>query len=477
MTRENETIGYADAVQQAARRMSPRARRLAQLESWVDGTQYAGLADWFEDVPIGEKAPCIVDPIVADAIESHVDMVLGEGRFPALTTRPGDDEAPEDDAEDAGALSEEDSERLDRVLEAVVEQSRFPAVCREALGMAMGCGSVGTIYGARAGRLFGDTVKARWCEPEFLADGRTVRQLVIQYPYVEVYVDPTGTWRARARIFRRVIDEQADTTFLPAEVNDPKPRWVVDTAATVAHGLGFCPVVWYPFFRGCSIAGQIDGRAPHGNPLGMIQAHDVALSQRHRAAVYAGDPQWTECGVEKGANPSSGGRVNPLPITQRGGLPASDNPVVGRIIEESNQTTGRKKHPGAVWQYEDKDVKVKLHTLDGAALDAVSKHAQDIRLKLMQALAYVPLDPESANVVRGTLSGKALDTLRQRQLNRDDRIRDDFGDGFIRPSVSMLLRIANAKRDGLRVRGLTRAAGVLARFEVADPAEVSRAVA
>jgi hypothetical protein len=464
-------LGAAEANQLASKRMSPRAHRLAYLERWVEGSQYDGMADWFDDeIPINEKAPCVVEPIVADAIDSHVDMVLGEGRFPAITTRPAEDESEDKEGEPDGedGLNEDDSAALDKVISGIAEQIRFRAVCRESLEWAMGCGTSVAIYGARDGELFGDTVKARWCEPKFAPDGKTIAKLVIQYPYLETY-EQRGEWHMRARIFRREIDETRDITFKPADASLELQQIQWEPESEMVHGLGFCPIVWYPFFRGCSIAGQIDGRAPHQNLLDEIHAHDVSLSQRHRAARYCGDPQWTEIGVAPGSNPSQAVAPSRVPITQKGGDPSGDNPVVG-FYGQTPRTPGgmrRKKGPGTVWQYEGKasDVRVELHQLSADALKAISEDGSDIRLKIMQALAYVPLDPESSRVLRGTLSGKALESLRERQLNRDDRIRDDFGDGFIRPSVSMLLRICHITGDSLRVRGLRSARKVLSGFD------------
>lgn len=468
--------GYDEAARLVEKNMSPRAKRLAELERWVDGTQYAGKLDWFADAAIADKAPCIVEPVIADSIESHVDMVLGEGRFPVITTRPAEDDEDDETEEgsgddDEGGLSEEDSDAFDTLICGLIECARFKPLCREALSAAMGCGSACAIYGIRDAKLFGDTVKARWCEPEFLPDQRTVSRLVIQYPYVESYQEG-GVWKARARIFRRVIDDKTDTTYLPADAGNDKIVWQVAPGGAIPHGLGFCPVVWYALFRGSTIVGQFDGHAPHENLTDEVYAHDVALSQRHRAALYAGDPQWTEAGVEPGENPSAGAVDRGTPMTQSGGAITGDNPVVGRVGGDGARRGGsRKKHPGTVWQYEDKEVNVQLHTLPGDALKALSDHAHDLRLKIMQALAYVPLDPESsAGIIRGTLSGKALDALRERQLNRDDRIREDFGDGFLKPSVSMMARICAVRGDGLRVRGLKSAAKVLQRFTGTDQA-------
>jgi hypothetical protein len=472
--------GYDRAVELVNKRMSPRAQRLAALERWVNGTQYDGKKPWDEDCPIAEKAPCIAEPIVADAIESHVDMVLGEGRFPAITTRPAEDEdddpegdstGPDEADEDEGGLNEKDSALVDRLIGGIAEQARFPALCRESLGLALGCGTSCTIYGAREGRLFGDTVKARWCQPEFMPNGRAVAKLVIEYPYIDTYQDDGGVWHARARVYRREIDAVSDVTMLPADADVLKPQWKPDPAQVFEHGLGFCPVIWYPFMRGCGIVGEIDGHAPHETLTDEIYAHDVALSQRHRAALYAGDPQWTETGVELGYNPSQSGKVVPILATADGGPPTRDNPVIGTYNGEPRASgNGRKKHPGTIWQYEGETTKVELHVLPGDALKAISDHAHDVRAKLLQALAYVPLDTENSAIVRG-LTGKAIELLKQRQTNRDDKIRDDFGDGFIKPSVSMLLRIAYTKSDELRTRGLKRAAPALKRFAGSDEAQ------
>lgn len=463
--------GYANAAQLAHKRMSPRALRLANLEAWCDGTQYDGLADWFADVPIAEKAPCIVEPLVADSIESHVDMVLGEGKFPAVTSRPAEDETEAEEGEasdDEGSLDEDDSAALDKLIAGAAEQVRFRALCRESLTLAMRAGGSCAIYGARNGRLFGDTLKSRWCQPELADDGRTVVRLVIEYPYVETYQEQNGDWAVRARVFRRELDDKSDVTMLPSPADIAMPNWQPNPKLSIKHGLGFCPAVWYPFLRSCSIVGQIDGDAPHANILDEIRAHDVAASQKHRAALYAGDPQWTECGVELGSNPSQAGAIVPTLMTAHGGEPSSDNPIIGHVAGGGGQQTGRKKHPGTVWQYEDKETKVTLHTLPPGALEALERHGTDLRMKLMQALAYVPLDPDSSKVMRGSLSGKALESLRERQLNRDDRIRDDFGDGFIKPSISMLLRICKVKGAGLRVRGLKGATDVLNQFDRGD---------
>ena len=218
---------------------------------------------------------------------------------------------------------------------------------------------------------------------------------------------------------------------------------------------------------GCSAVGEIDGKAIHANILDEIRAHDFALSQRHRAAIYAGDPQWTEVGVELGSTPSGTGPVVTMPTLNGGAVtgpsqPASSFKTGGAV----SQGSGRLKGAGEVWQYENQDAKVQLHTLPGDALKALDEHARDLRIKIQEALAVVLLDPESVKFA-ATVSGKALATLKARQLDRCDQYREDFGDGFIKPAVSMLLRVAFivGGKGGLKTAGIKKLLPVLKKFE------------
>ena len=420
-----KTQGYADAVKALEANMSPRAQHMATLERYVDGTQYAGLPDWFSDEkPLWERAPCIVYPIVRSAIASNADLLLGESRFPAVAVD--------------GLEPGEESEAVEAVLAKLVQQARLKAVSREVFSAAQGTGSACAIFGLRGGRLFVDVTKARWCEVELDVDG-AVRRLEIQYPYLTVE-SVAGQRRVVAKAYRRVIDATSDTTYVPAEarVDAAAIQWVVDEKRTVAHGLGFCPVVWYAHMRGCPIVGDVDGHALHEHLTDEIRAHDFALSQRHRAALYTGDPQWTETGVEPGYNPTGSVRRAEVPASISGR--PGEKPHAA-YVSRGPRGKARKKSPGVVWQYEDPNVQVKLHTLPGDALEALDKHARDLRIKLAESLGVVFLDPETMPAAT-TISGRALEALKARQIDRCDSYRADFGDRFLLPAMGMLLRIA-----------------------------------
>lgn len=461
----SEITGQDEARKAVLANMTPRARWLDRLERYVEGTQYDGRPSfWTDGVPVTDRAPCLVYKIVAAAIASNVDLVLGEGRYPEATTHPGEDDEEFDDS----GLDEESSETIDRGIVEVARQTRLRAVAREALAQAQACGTAVAICGVRAGgRLFIDTARAKWCERELDLEGRVTR-LVIQYPYTVTEKQRDGSWATKAKLYRRVIDAQRDVTMLPADArtDDAEIKWVEDTTQTFEHKLGFCPVVWYAHMRGCVSIDEIDGRAIHALSLSEIEGHDLALSMRHRAAVYGGDPTLCEFGVEPGYNPAATGRAPGLPATPAGGKMTSTNQPTGQYLP-AQTGPARKKGISQTWQYEDDKARAEYLVLPPDAVKVLDEDAHDLRQKIAEALAVVFMDPENVKFA-ATVSGKALETLRERQLNRCDQIRDDFGDGFLVPVTCMLLRIVRVTvRSGaaLRLAGAAKVAELLQRFE------------
>ena len=456
--------------------LSPRYYRIDNLERWFDGNAYEGKWPWLNESekapPLLERAPCIVYPIAQSAALSNIDLILGEGRFPILTTNPGEDDTAwaEEDGEDStnAGLNQEDSQFFDRFLNEIYRSSRFRSIAREALLQAHRSGTVCTLFGTRQGAPFAENIPAKWCEPKFDNFG-AVMKLVVQYPYYEQYRDQNrGAWKLRVMIYRREIDETLDATMKPQEAQKDGALgpWVKDPEKTVAHGFGFCPVQWWKFMRFTDEAGRIDGHAFHEGILDEMHALDMALSQRQRAAMYAGDPLITETGVDPGYSPTSTGRVAGIQSTKQGGTPGPDNPSNGSYMGPNRSSgTGRKKGPHIVWQYPNDATKVELHSLPGDALTALDNHARDLRAKIAEMLSVVFLEPDTVKFA-ATLSAKALVVLRDRQTSRCDVIREDAAYGWLIPASSMLLRITymSAKTHGperMRVRGLQKAMPLL----------------
>jgi hypothetical protein len=453
----------ADAALEAANaNLSPRQRELQSLESFALGTQYDGRPSWWDSsVPLWERAPCIVYLQTKCAIQSNTDLVLGEARFPVITSNPGEDDS------DADGLDPEESKNVDRAIRELCDRVRFRSISRQALEHGQQAKSVAGIVGTRDGHPFIEIVRSRWCEPKFDVH-RRVTELEIRYPYIKWEKQADGKWKLSAKLYRRVINAEADTTFLPIDApkdgREPKPEaWVEDEARTVAHKLGFCPVVWYAHMRECSTVEDYDGEAIHQNVCDEIQGLDFALSQKHRAALFCGDPQVVEVGVEPGYNPSQvGGRAAVVPSTRSGGTIGANNPAIGSYGGGGNAV--RVKSPGTAWQYPDPNTKVTYLTLPRGSLGELDNHCADLRNKIAESLQVVVLDPQNLKLA-AAISGKAIEQLRSRQFDRCDQIRDDVGSGWILPAVKMLLRVA--LKTKVSIPAVKKAAAALAGF-IAD---------
>lgn len=452
---------------------TPRSRRLSLLRAYVRGDQYAGRKPWFcKDVPVWEREPCVIWMAPESAITSNEDLLLGQGRYPVLSSRPEEDNGDEDEL-----LDEDSSEALDSLLRSIEEQADLCAHNRQQYCNGQSVGSIVGVFGARSGKLFADVADAEFCTWELDGCGDAIR-LEIKYPYVDVHKnDQTGAWEARALFFRRVIDTERDVTYLPGVARDDgiEPKWVEDKSKTVAHGLGFCPVVPHKFRSVSSIVSETDGHAIHARVLDELDAFNLEASTRHEGAMYS-LPQKYEIGVDPGYNPT--GTVpqgmlydaqQAVPGTAGGGF---SNPVDNKATSHYNSPVyrsslqgSRKQGPGSVWQYANPDVELGQLKLDAGALEALASTMADLRARICEALAWVALNPEEIKFA-AALSGKALERLMARQLNRVSKDRDGFGKGYLLKSYCMLLRIAQKTAPGLKLRGLDKAKAALDSFVV-----------
>lgn len=463
----------AEATRAVEANTTPRMRHLALLRAYVAGTQYDSRPKWHDkSVPVWEREPAIIWMAAQGAITSNEDLLLGEGRYPAVTTAP-----EEDNGDDDEALDEEPSEELDRFIRSVERESKLRAHTREQYANAQSVGTAVGIFGARKGRLFAECANAEFCTAELDVDD-TVLRLEIRYPYVDVsWDDSLKQWRARALIYRRVIDDKRDVTFLPgvATADCIEPVWREDPKRSGPHGLGFCPVIWHRFRSVARLTSEEDGHAIHEQLRDEIDAYCVQASMRHEGAVYS-LPQRYETGVDPGYNPTGTidvGRV--MAASAKGGVVNPiDNPATGlyrEAVPASALPNGaRKQGPGYTWQYANPESKV--GQLEAGDLTSLAETMAELRARICETLAWVPLNPEDVKFA-ASLSGKALERIMARQINRVAKDRDGFGEGYMLRAYSMLLRIAQRVGAGLKTRGITEALPLLATFldgvDWADP--------
>lgn len=439
---------------------SPRFKRLDQFERYVAGTQYEGRRSFFDDsYALLDRAPCIVYPLVQSAIGSLIDFVLGEPRWPTISSFSSEDDS---DFDDRFGLSEDDSDLLDKFLVKLVDHGRLKSVFRELLAQALGCGTAVPIVAIQGGRVSVSSVRAKWCTPTFAPGTNDLTALAIQYCYVESYKDEHGKWKKRVMAYRRVIDEVSDTVYQPVEVTDGREPEFGAIDEKVEHGFGFCPVFWYRFRSTCDTVADIDGHPIHESLLDELDSLNFSLSQKYRASLYAGDPQICEFAVSKNRPV---GEMGPraMVIMSKDGTPAY-------LADASPVRSGgmaRKKGIGQVWTYDLAESRVEMLTLPGDALKSIDDHCIDLRAKLTEALGVVFIDPEK--LPSHSLSGTALEMLYGREIARCDIIREDFGNGCMLPLLGMIMRcllaIGKENAAALWVPGVSKALPLLQQFE------------
>jgi hypothetical protein len=476
-----ELYGAEKAAKTLQNNLTPRYIELDQLQAYVEGRQYAGKPHWLteNDTPLLERAPCIVEPVAESAIESYVDLVFGEGRFPEITSHVDEDGTPFDAR---FGLSEDDSAKLDKLIQQIKRQAEVEEVSREALGRAMGERSTLGIVCVRDGKLAVDLERAKCAAPTFDASRPSVVLSVeIRYPYLETYFDGENKrWALRCMLFRRVIDQKTDTVFKPiiADENGEDPgvgAWKPQTV--VEHRFGFCPVVWYAYRKIESSERGFDGIAIHERLLDEIDALNRSLSQKHRAGLVCGDPQIVEIGVDPDHNPAPSGR----PAEPMRSFP-NESPQTKALNSQWRTAgtgaagMGRRKGAGVVWRYTSKDSKVEYLTLEGDALEVLDNESKSLRNTIAEAMSWVRSDPMSINgdgkrgVSLSGISGKALAWMYKRQTTQCDTVRPDVFNGWILPLVDTLLRVALAyarepSRGALYLPGMQELASLLDRFE------------
>lgn len=445
--------------------VTPRCRTLDRFEKYSKGTQYEGRKPFMvaSEVPLLERAPCVVDPIVQNAIKTHAEFIFGEGHFPTITTFVTEDDSKFDP--ELG-MSKEDSDVLDRFVLELVKQTNFRSSARSLFKSAESSGTAVAICSVRNGKFCVNSVSSKWCTPEFNNTG-TLVALDICVPFKETfYNDQTGSYEDRAMLYRRRIDTNIDIIYNVEKCRDDgkQPPRTVDYSRTVAHYFDFCPVVWYKYLEDCPEVGEIDGHPIHETQLDEIDSLNFCASQWVRASFYAGDPQMYETGVPVDYNPSPGGRVAQIkdPEFEKAGYG----------MPSAKRGAGRKKGTGTVWTYPSPDTKVGMLSLPGDAMVSLEKRVKDLREKISEALGYVDATLTDLNHSTGNLSGRALHFVHSRLIAFCDEARTNVADHLLTPLFSMLLRIAlvveRRNAGGLRIAGIDKVFPILEKFERND---------
>ena len=441
---------------------TPRAMRLEALQSYYDGTAYDRRPSfWDRGSPLEERKPCIIFPSVRTAVESHAAFAMGDGKFPKILSLSSEDDKNTDDQL---GLSKVESATLDAFNVKLIQLGKLETAFRQAVKMGLASRSVALVLSYRKGLPCVDLVPAKLCTPTFdPTDASKVVKLEIRYRYTESQYDAGyKKYITVVKEYLRTIDDTADTVFQPVEIWDVGDQGPMTPATVQAHGFGFCPVVWYACMRDAGIASDYDGRAVHENAISQVEALDLALSQRHRAALYAGDPQWVATGVDPDDSFGGAGRKMVDPMSAGDGSKQWASAIYG------GQPTGGaiRKGPGEFWRTPNSEARFNLMTLPGDALTSLDNVIKDLSTKIGDSLSRVIVELDSIGGA-GDLSGRTLAFVFAKQINFIGQLRDDFGRGCILPVLSMFYRMLLVQPKGVYLPGLSATLTILRRFNLA----------
>ena len=469
----NKPKNWEDAKRLVNENLSSRFLALDNLEAYTEGRQYDGLAHWLEggDTPLLERAPHIVQPIVDEAIKDFRDLTLNE--WPAITCQ-----SEEADKSDTKAVNTPEAELIDEFIAEAVTSAKLISVAAAAFYRALSCGTVVTLASVQRGQLKATNVRAKWCEPEWSkTHPDELDAIEISYPYIEELM-VKGERVAVVKLFRRRIDRDVDITFQPVEAKAGFVREQYNWVAEVKfeHGLGFVPAVWWAFGKDEAFVGSMDGQAIQRLLLDEVDALNRAHSQHNRAALYAGDPQWVETGVEQGHNPTG--------AAPEGGIWRGYHDEMGQLSEDpaivaregrawigagAGHEEKRKKGPGEIWRYGNPDARVELKTLPGDALDGISRDQDRLARIISDGLSWVRPDPgefSRQGLNFQNLSGESMRWLYRRMTIRCGQFREWFTDFWLTPLLGIFVRLVAANQDGVLLESKAAAPMAVAKFTV-----------
>lgn len=362
-----------------------RAWQLARYRDVYEGTIYDCLENAFavernssgEYIPIHQRRPSVRYNLCRIVVEDSVSLLFGDGRFPAL-------------------YCDEESARA-RLAE-LVKATELEAVMAEA-ALRGSVGSVAIRMRVLDSRLFFDSMDTDFLTPKWQDTAPdTLESVTEKYKTTGAQLAEAGYSIAPDDMpvtfwFQRVWGVDEETYFVPWKLDAKGPNNqpyvpVVDTDRTVAHGLGFVPIVWIKNLPGG--AGP-DGGCTFAAAINTQMEIEYQLSQAGRGLRYSSDPTL----LIKEPAYGEGGEMVKSPST---------------AITVS------------------KDGDAKLLEINGTAAEAVIGYVRFLREMALEAIHGNRSTPEKLGSVQ---SGRAIELLHESLINLAGRLRLTYGNGLL----------------------------------------------
>lgn len=244
--------------------ISPSMRDAISREQFMPpGYEPAG-----DSLPRDCRRPIAPFAIVHNIVSRFTGMLFSHRRLPRINV-PGD-------------------QKTEDYLHATLQHGQFwPAMYRARNhGGAMGSACVGFRF--LQGHCAFETLDPRWTEPEFIGRGYTdLTKLTVQYTYSQEEKQEDGKYKAVWYWYRREIDAETDTIWVPVRCREKEPRWDFIQRNTVRHGLGFLPYEW---IQNRGVDDETDGDSDCMGAYDMVRAIDNLISEAIAGTLANSDP-------------------------------------------------------------------------------------------------------------------------------------------------------------------------------------------
>jgi hypothetical protein len=342
-------------------------------------------------IPIAERRPSVRYGLCRMVVEDSIALLFGEGRFPTI------------DANDIATNA---------VIGDIIKETLLNRVMLEA-ALRGSIGSVVILLQVFQGRLFFEVMDTLYLTPEWqreapdtllhVTEKRKVKGALLR----EQGYDIADTALLYDFWFARRWDADLETWFLPWKVGDVANAMQQDPERSVAHRLGFVPMVW---IRNLPGGEGPDGASTFRAAVDTSVEIDYQLSQAGRGLKYSSDPTL----------------LLKEPATSDASLVRSSSSAI--IVSA--------------------DGDAKLLEISGTASSAVIDYVRTLR---EMALESIHGNRSNADKISAAQSGRAMELLFAPLISLADNLRVSYGEDALLKLMWMVAKASH--RYSLKVFG------------------------
>lgn len=374
----------------------------------LNGTLYDGLQHAFDQekseageyIKLRDRRPSVRYGLIKIVVGDSVALLFSEGHFPKI---------------DSG-----DEENVKKVLDRLIKETNLNQVMIDAATRGS-VGSIAILFRVLGNRVFFEVMDTEYLTPVWKKDAPDTLDSVEErykvkgralkasgYSIPDTDLDATF-W------FGRDWTEIDETWYNPVKIdtaNPQAPKFTKDEQNSVAHQLGFVPVVWAKNLPG---GDDIDGACTFPDEVIDTSIEiDYQLSQAGRGLKYSQDPT--------------------LLIKE----PAFSD---GKIVRSASNAI-----------VVDAEGDAKLLEIEGTAANAVLEYVKALR---ELALETARGNRVNADKMTSAQSGRAMELMHAPLIRLADQLRISYGEGALLSLLNMIIaaskKIALQFKDGTKV--------------------------